>query len=137
MSCIGFASWETQQMVPCVHQQTYQAVTNPLCLGNHNQGVELHTWTHFIVLSGHKGCCSFLLEAAMGGNTQRGSSEGATTEVTTACGDSGKRGDVEAAARRQHSEQRQIGQRVVVAEGRGILTIYEHTARYIYYRKPI
>ena len=32
------------------------------------------------------------VEAAMGGNTQRGSGEGATTEGTTVCGDSGKRG---------------------------------------------
>ena len=38
---------------------------------------------------------------------------------------------VEAAVRRQHSEQRQRGQRVVIAEGRGILTIYERTARII------
>ena len=28
----------------------------------------------------------------MGGNTQRGSGEGATTEGTTVCGDLGKRG---------------------------------------------
>ena len=34
------------------------------------------------------------MEAAMGGNTQRGSDEGATAEGTTVCSDSGKRGDV-------------------------------------------
>ena len=34
------------------------------------------------------------VEAAMGGNTQRGSGEGTATEGTTVCDDSGKRGDV-------------------------------------------